>query len=162
MLTFVWGGGGEYFKDIVDRFEILRYIDLLVIFTLKWNIPKENTQRQTVLLVCCVTTVFNKLSNLGSKLSLALEESWDVSLVLNLMERVIPLQEAIEKFSLRCFPEGNSPFFRVLNISSEADARWWHEWRSWKNNVFCLFCGCCVIFSLQGCCGMVCSVCAWN
>lgn len=114
MLTFVWEGGGEYFKDIVDRFEILIYIDLLVLFTLKWNIPKENTQRQTVLLVCCVTTVFNKLSNLGSKLSIALEESWDVSLVLNLMERVIPLREAIEKFSLRCFPEGNSPFSECL------------------------------------------------
>lgn len=113
--------GREILQEIVDIFEILRYIDLLVIFTLKWNIPKENTQWQTVLLVYCVTTVFNKLSILGSKLSLALEERsktkfpWGLSLlVLNLMERAIPRQEAIESFSFRCFQERNSPFSEWL------------------------------------------------
>lgn len=68
--------------------------------------------------VYCVTSVFNKLSILGSKLSLALEERsktefpWGVSLVQSLMERAIPSQdkEAIQHFSPRCFPEGHSPF----------------------------------------------------
>lgn len=64
-----------------------------------------------------VTTVFNKVSILGPKLSLALEERskaelpGGVSLVLNLMQRAIPSQdkEAIEQFSPRCSPERHSP-----------------------------------------------------
>lgn len=68
--------------------------------------------------VYCVTVVFNKLSILGSKLSIALEERsktefpWGVSLVLNLMESAIPRQDkdAIKQFSPRCFPGRHSSF----------------------------------------------------
>lgn len=78
--------GREILHDTVDRFEILKYVDLLVIFSLKRNIPRETlSDKQSVY---CVTTVFNKLSILGFKLSLALEERskrvpMGVSLVLN-------------------------------------------------------------------------------
>lgn len=36
--------GREILEDIADRFENLKYIDLLIIFSLKQNIPKENIQ----------------------------------------------------------------------------------------------------------------------
>lgn len=34
----------EILEDIADRFKNLKYIDLLIIFSLKQNIPKENIQ----------------------------------------------------------------------------------------------------------------------
>lgn len=72
-VDIVWREGEKYSKMSLTDFKILKCVDLLVIFSLKWNTPRENTQWQTELFFC-VTTVFNKLSILGSKLSLALEE----------------------------------------------------------------------------------------
>lgn len=111
-----------------------------------------------------VTTVFNKVSILGPKLSLALEERskaelpGGVSLVLNLMQRAIPSQdkEAIEQFSPRCSPERHSPLPEWL-IFPLNRCQVWQDWRSWNKNVLCLFC-----WMLLGGWGMVCSMCARN
>lgn len=81
--------------------------------------------------VYCVTTVFNKVSILGSKLSLALEERSQTipmgclpGAEFNGKSCSKPGQRSHRAIFTQMLPRKTFPFSRVVNISSEADARW--------------------------------------
>lgn len=129
-VDIVWAEGEKYSKISLT---VLRFWNMLICLSyLAWREISQEKHSVTNSAVYCVTTVFNKLSILGSKLSLALEERrvpMGVSLVLNWMGRAIVSQdkEAIEQFSPRCFPERHFPFPEWLTFPLKqmpGEGRW--------------------------------------